>query len=1001
MEKISYVEIDLNRCKNRYGVQGVYEDSAGNVSYPDITNEMPSPFDPSGWFGAIDFDLSYTSITEANPSGESFVGEFEYIGTGSATVLTTGFSQSLSAGEYAYFSIVFKEIQGMDSIRCFFQYDDGGTQSDGAPTIKLSDGSGTLPNDWETKVTALSSGYSLLQVKMLANFSFDYRNIIYLQNVNSTPAIGDKIKLQAAFFGKADDWPAVVGFESNCTASIPATGEIKCFNGFSTCQDKPNYNKEIVTSRHSSVTAKPPIDIPAITDMSGYSIRPAILDLGESIGTRASVTMTFKDARFPDTGPEGDYYLTDRTYDPYKVGSYWGKFRARFPFIQGSDIRLIRGDSTQPLDQMETRHFIVDTVSGPDSSGTFTIVCKDALKLADGKKAQCPIVSNGTTEFEVTDVATALLLAPTGIGSEYPISGYVNIGGKEICKYTRSGDTLDIGTLGERGALGTVATAHSAGDRIQICEVFEPQRAANILDKLLKDFANVPEEYITLSDWVAEDAANIDRLYSAAIAEPTDVDKLINEVLQQTASSMWWDDSASPPQIKWSVLQAVTTTAALYNEDLILADTFSAKDQNDKRVSQVWTFYGQINPLEKLDDKSNYSQGRVIISPESEANFEGTPSIKRIFSRWIPKNGEDAATRLNGLILSRYTTPPRLVSFGLQRDPNLVIPKLGGGYNVSSATIQDATGANKILPVQLKQVKSTDTGYQVIGEEVLFTETVAPDDPNVKPVSLVSGSNQNIRTIYDTLYPDIVAGDIVNVRIESTEVIGSTSTGAPALVTGDWPAGITLNLLNNGKIVGKGGAGGEGGGLSQAGNNFNATAPTSGTRGGDALTVNYDINIENNGLIGGGGGGGGGSGSATSLSQFGGTGNGGGAGAGSTGSLGGSAGANQHSFPENVTGNAGLTNGLEIGGNGGAQVFFDAPSSFPTLVCPKGGKGGDIDKRGATGERGYITPVVNPYDDPPFISNGALGGLAGYAINENGNTVIITGTNPIDGAINP
>lgn len=172
------------------------------------TNYMPSPFDPSGWLGAVDFDLSYTSSTESNPSGESFVGEFEQIGTNSANLLSTGFIQTMVSGEYAYFSMVFKEIQGMDSIRCFFQYEDGGTQSDGSPFIKLSDGSGILPNGWETKVTSLSNGYSLLEVKMLANFSFDYRSIIYLQNGSVIPTIGDKIKLQAAYFGKSDTWPA-------------------------------------------------------------------------------------------------------------------------------------------------------------------------------------------------------------------------------------------------------------------------------------------------------------------------------------------------------------------------------------------------------------------------------------------------------------------------------------------------------------------------------------------------------------------------------------------------------------------------------------------------------------------------------------------------------------------------------------------------------------------------------------------------------------------------
>ena len=76
-----------------------------------------------------------------------------------------------------------------------------------------------------------------------------------------------------------------------CTASIPATGDIKCFNCFATCQDKENYNKETVTSRHSTASGNLPLDIDAIPDIKSISIKAAKLDLGESMGQRASVTL--------------------------------------------------------------------------------------------------------------------------------------------------------------------------------------------------------------------------------------------------------------------------------------------------------------------------------------------------------------------------------------------------------------------------------------------------------------------------------------------------------------------------------------------------------------------------------------------------------------------------------------------------------------------------------------------------------------------------------------
>lgn len=79
------------------------------------------------------------------------------------------------------------------------------------------------------------------------------------------------------------------------------------------------------------------------------------------------------------------------------------------------------------------------------------------------------------------------------------------------------------------------------------------------------------------------------------------------------------------------------------------------------------------------------------------------------------------------------------------------------------------------------------------------------------------------------------------------------AVGGSALVTGNFPAGSTLTIINNGWIVGAGGVGGE-----YAAAYVPHTYPTD---GGDALTIQYPADLQNNGNIwGGGGGGSGGSG---------------------------------------------------------------------------------------------------------------------------------------------
>jgi len=127
-----------------------------------------------------------------------------------------------------------------------------------------------------------------------------------------------------------------------CTAA----GSEKCFNTRPTCQDKPNYTTETETIRFCVPSSNVPADSDAIPSVTGVDYTPARLDLGESIGVRASATITFGDHRFPDTGPAGDRYVAYRAYDPFNTGTFWGKFRARHSVIKGAAIRIIQGDAT-------------------------------------------------------------------------------------------------------------------------------------------------------------------------------------------------------------------------------------------------------------------------------------------------------------------------------------------------------------------------------------------------------------------------------------------------------------------------------------------------------------------------------------------------------------------------------------------------------------------------------------------------------------------------------
>ena len=229
-----------------------------------------------------------------------------------------------------------------------------------------------------------------------------------------------------------------------------------------------------------------------------------------------------------------------------------------------------------------------------------------------------------------------------------------------------------------------------------------------------------------------------------------------------------------------------------------------------------------------------------------------------------------------------------------------------------------------------------------------FTISSNQTNANLRTLAVNAGWNQSSKVI---------------ATIGSGVYISSNSTGTPGLtVNGSFPGGV--DLINNGFIIGMGGAGGAGGA-------FSPSYGQQGAGGGLALSVSVAVTVTNNGTIGGGGGGGGGGGVFAFLNvftftytYFGGGGGGGGR-TGATNSSGG-AGGNPGTNP-GPAGGAGTSGG---GGAGGDAVN-------------DGGAGGNW---GSAGSAGAGTASASS-------GVGAAGGAAGAAISGNSNiTYVATGT---------
>lgn len=923
-----------------------------------------------------------------------------------------------------------------------------------------------------------------------------------------------------------------------CNATLtgsPPTGAIKCFNSLATCQDRENFTDQDIegasprvatTLRFAVDTDYLPADIwclPFIASPDDVEITPAIVSLGVNLGQRASVRVKMKDSRYSDTGPGGDKYLSERTYTPFDQGTFFGKFRARHPFLRGRALRVINGELGEMLEDMETRHFVVESFDGPTRDGEYTIVAKDVLKFADGDRAQVPRINTGFLVANISSSVTTATLSPAGVGNlEYEEVGYAAIGGKEIVQFYRDsgagndantvllvhcdgtdgsgaftdasasghavnnngdaqidngdvifingaclldgigdylgvpdhanwtpagdftidlwakatslaatrtlvsqhvttnneyrfyitttgavgfqvvsatvtiidvisatgqvvagtayhlaiqrsgnnftifkngvsiatatdadaipnfafglrigmrGDTLDpfVGSVDEiryshvarysgtftpeivpyqtssdilqitRAQFNTVAQAHEAEDRVQQCFVHIGADVADIIYDLFINYADVLASWITLSDWQNETAAFLGTLYTGVVGEPTPVEDVIAEMIEQAALAIWWDDVGQ--QIRLQVLRGIVTEVDRFTEDNTVAETLEIREQPNTRISQVYTYFGKINPLLKEDELSNYRSSALLVDGDAEADY-GTPAIKKILSRWIPATGRTIADRLNEIQRGRYRDPPRRFNFEVLRT-DVNAPELGRGYRLQAWPLQIDTGAADDVPIQITRMEARADRYKCEAEEMRF-QVSATDVANRQIIIDADINNFNFRNAHDSIYPAPVSGITVTCTINAGIIVGSVSSGTFSFIVGDWPAGVTLVINVVGRIQGHGGAGG----------NYD------GVMGGGALYTRYAVTTfyVAGAEVWGGGGGGGGSISGTSGNI-----SGGGGGAGKE---------------------PGAKGGTGSGASPGQPGTTEAGGNGASIVGANGGDGGDPGLAGSSGSGG-------------------------------------------------
>ncbi|MCH8172657.1 MAG: hypothetical protein IIA70_05025 [Proteobacteria bacterium] len=754
-----------------------------------------------------------------------------------------------------------------------------------------------------------------------------------------------------------------------CVAALGTTGTKKCYNTRFTCQDSPNYNpadKVLKFSFSQEGIKQYGLVIPSLQKVNTSPLRVNIgamdPDMG-AFGERETVTLTFNDHKHSDLVV--DQYRTERLnahgqggiegFDPYERGTFWAKWLVRNPYHEGYAVRIKEGVMGDLETDLRVRHYVIDKIDGP-SNGRVTVHLKDLFSLVEDRKTQAPVANTGELSANITAGDGSLTLFPGGIGNtEYAASGRVAIG-DEIMDFTRVADVL---TLTARGVLNTTAAAHENEDKVQQVLEYAAQRPDTIIKDLLTTFTEITLANIPVADWTAEIDNFLPTLYTAYIAEPTPVLDLIAELAEQVGFTMWPDVETNLIRLK-AVGSNIVPVVTADDDAWVIADSMTIERDPDQRVSRVQVFYGQINPLEDLDDEKNYRSRVESIDLAAESSDQyGTKSIRQVFSRWIPQFGRATATTVSDLLLTLFRDPPFRAKFDLdiQRAGQLVI---ADPFTLKTRAVVDDLGAvdpNTLLPMAIAR---GETSLAIEAQKLnLFTlitqERIINIDDDV--------NNVNLRTLHDSLYIPPVSGVTVKFIIGAGVIVGGDNGTPSAMETGSWPDGVilSLELKATAFICGPGGNGG----------NANGTSANNGTPGGLALLCQFAMEIINNGVLGGGGGGGGG---ATAQGSSIGTGGGGGAGTNNLqggnqvkgGNKGSSTGASTQSTDGTLqNGGVGATAFLSSGGDGGD---LGAPGNIGTLTLGEGliGSGG---------------PAGVAVDGDSLVTYNPLGDIRGARIN--------------------
>lgn len=462
-----------------------------------------------------------------------------------------------------------------------------------------------------------------------------------------------------------------------CTASLGGEVKRKCWNLRHDCAAPLAYDPTSVLTLKFFKDGPKPKNFKGFPVLSSVKASSSTVNIAGSdpemsdLGRMATLDFELDDFTYHERGI--DPYVAERIsgaaqlsgigYDPATRNTFLNKLRQRWPYYTKAACRYSKAYlENDALNTIQTQNFIMKEMTGPNN-GKVGAYCTGVVDLANAKTSLCPVPSNGRLVLDMTAIATTFDVTPTGIGAEYPASGWVCIG-SEICSYTLVADTFTV----VRGTSGTTAATHTQGDTVQLVKDYTLQRIDTVVHDLIQNYTETPASYLDAGQ-IAANAAEVSVwgasiLLTTKITTPTPVSTLIAE-LSDLGCTVWEDEFAAKFKIKMNAPVDLTVVRKINDRR---AKSITQEDNDEQRLTQVLFMHKRRDPTKALDDDSNY-EVKILTTDIKTLNLYGNVvKTRTLRTRWLDQ-GDDTTVLIASLrLLARFKRAPKKVKVIVDAD---------------------------------------------------------------------------------------------------------------------------------------------------------------------------------------------------------------------------------------------------------------------------------------------------------------------------------------------